>query len=319
MANFFDEHQKELEEQQKDESDHFAPKLYEQASIPGPWHFTVPIVNGANLSDLLSLVNSCKFNKGSAEGVIDNIYLYNSTVNIIRNKEGQILLLLPKAEVAIDLFHSTKEEFIGPVKYDSADHYVKEILDIIGCRGYTFLALDEALNMISLLRRLNDASKITRNKLSGRLEEHPVAHKGAILSEGTSFLENSSWIQTLNSLFHGRHNWACTSSYVYKFGKFDHSLLPYEVFCYECLPYIRIDGDYCIETKAPLDNTHDLSPFDESTRIAIVSCYSPENPEAGGWRGQTGLRFFGIYKLDKRRSKEENHLAFKLYEKELYL
>ena len=116
------------------------------------------------------------------------------------------------------------------------------------------------------------------------------------------------------------HNWACGMSFFNSIDSFKNSLLQYDVFCYECMPYVREEGQYCIETKLPLDASKvNVDNYDENRRIAILTCQSANDPKAEGWQGETALKFLGIYNLDIAKSKEENYLAFKLASKRLYI
>ena len=144
--------------------------------------------------------------------------------------------------------------------------------------------------------------------------------KGDILAQGTHIFKMEFCGVILNKLFYGKHNWACGMSYFNSIDSFKNSLLQYDVFCYECMPYVREEGKYCIETKLPLEASKvNIDHYDENRRVAILACQSANNPEAEGWQGETALKFLGIYNLDIAKSKEENYLAFKLANKCLYI
>ncbi len=287
-------------ERVNNEPNYSSARIAEEDRIVSPWKDCKPLETGANLSTLLKVADDCTLHKGYAKQVIDNLYLYNSTVDIIKSYNGEVLLVLPQAEVVIDLFNPSKGRFIGPVKYSSVDHYISEILKAIKCDGYKFLSLDEALDFSSILLKLNDSPKIT---------------KGEILCNGCGFRDSSLWRKVLNIIFHGNHNWACNMFYY----PLEHNLLRFNVFCYECLPYIKEDGNYCIETSTTIETHKDFEMMDESQEIALLSCFNPNDPNSKRWSGNTALKFLGIFKIDKERSKIENHLAFKLLQKELYV
>ena len=90
------------------------------------------------------------------------------------------------------------------------------------------------------------------------------------------------------------------------------STLPYQVFVYECLPYIREEGNYLIETQMPLDTSSDVNKFSGQTDILMFSCFSSDDPTATSWTGCASMKFLGIYRLDKEKSLNENYLSFRL-------
>jgi hypothetical protein len=145
------------------------------------------------------------------------------------------------------------------------------------------------------------------------LSKKSIAKDTEIIN-GVSVLKERGWRFIMDKLLHGNHNWACSMSYLHAIGKIQSSLLRYNVICYECLPYIREDKDYCIETKWQLDNNiNAIDELEDNKQIAIFACYCPSDQTKEGWSGNTAVKFLGVYKLDKERSKKENHLAFKRF------
>ena len=251
--------------------------------------------------DVVNLAESYDWHrKGSSLQVVENLYLYNSKANIVKI-EDKSLIVLPEAEVVIDLFNNERENFIVPRYKDDVDYYIDEILKVIGREGYVFYSLNDALMAIQILKHV---SPLTKKSIA----------KDTVISDGVSVLDDNSWRFIMNQLLHGDHNWACSMSYWYAMGKIQSSLLRYNVICYECLPYIKEDKDYCIETKLQLDNNIvALDGFEDNKQIAIFACYCPSDQNKEGWRGNTAVKFLGVYKLDKERSKKENHLSFKRF------
>ena len=70
--------------------------------------------------ELLSLIPSIILLSDAGRVVVDNIYYYNSKVDIIKNDEGHNLLILRDAKVVIDLFNFTREMFVGENKTDGS-------------------------------------------------------------------------------------------------------------------------------------------------------------------------------------------------------
>ena len=91
---------------------------------------TYSIQTAISYKELKILIPSIILWSGFADRVLDNIYYYNSKVDIIKNDEGHNLLILRDAKVVIDLFNFTREMFVGDNK---TDEYIEEILKEIGC------------------------------------------------------------------------------------------------------------------------------------------------------------------------------------------
>ena len=258
--------------------------------------------------DVVNLAESYDWHrKGFSMQIAENLYLYNSKANIIK-VEDKSLIVLPESEVVIDLFNSEKEDFIGPQYKDDVDYYINKILKVIGREGYVFYSLNDALMANQILQHVSQWSK----KCIARDTE---------ITNSVSVLKERGWRFIMDKLLHGDHNWACSMSYFYAIGKIQSSLLRYNVICYECIPYIREDKDYCIETKWQLDNNiHAIDELEDNKQIAIFACYCPSDQMKEGWTGNTAVKFLGVYNLDKERSKKENHLAFKRFsDNKLYI
>ena len=274
----------------------------EERTIVSPWKEFKTSENAPNLKTIVEIAEP-----GISVHVARNLFLYNSKAIIIEGPKNQILIDLPDVGVIVDLFHQTKDEFVGITKYNNPESLVEKILATIGKEDYVFNSLNEAQSVIKTF--LKDCYVRTQK-----------IKKGDILAQGTYIFKENYWRVLLNKLFYGEHNWTCSISYLNSIERFKYSLLPYDVICYECMPYIRDDGQYCIETKVPLDASKiNIDDYDDNRHIAILTCLSANNPEAEGWRGETSLKFMGVYKLDISKSKEENHLAFKLATNYLYL
>lgn len=138
-----------------------------------------------------------------------------------------------------------------------------------------------------------------------------IMKKDDIVSDGMGTYANYKWTEDLNTWFQ-KGNWHCNMSYVVLNAHLKNSTLPYQVFVYECLPYIREEGNYLIETQMPLEISSDLNNYSGQTDILIFSCYSPDDPTATSWTGYASMKFLGIYRLDKEKSLKENYLSFRL-------
>ena len=138
-----------------------------------------------------------------------------------------------------------------------------------------------------------------------------ILEKGQIVSQGPG-TTNSKWKEDLDKLFQ-KGNWYCSKYYGPMAMRLKHSTLPYQVVVYECLPYIREDDNYLIETQIPLnDPSVDLNSYSEDTDILVFSCFNPINPSATSWTSHASMKFHGVYRLDKGKSKMENFISFHL-------
>lgn len=272
----------------------------EYSLVVDPWK-QFEEIKSVSLKDVLALAESYDWHrKGFSMGIAESLYLYNSKANIVK-AEDKSLIVLPEAEVVIDLFNNEREDFIGPLYKDNADYYINEILKVIGSEGYVFYSLNDALRANNILQRVSPFSKY-------------CIEKDAVITNGISILKEYGWRFIMDKLLHGNHNWVCSTTYLHAILKMQSSLIRYNVICYECLPYIREDKEYCIETKWQLDNHIDaIDELDDNKQIAIFACYCPSDETKEGWTGNTAVKFLGVYKLDKERSKIENHIAFKRY------
>jgi hypothetical protein len=284
----------------KNEQERNHKRLIGYNIIVTPWK-QFEETKSVNYNDVIKLAESYDWHrKGFSMQIAENLYRYNSKANIVK-VEDKSLIVLPESEVAIDLFNSEQEDFIGPQYKDDVDYYINEILKVIGREGYVFYSLNDALRANNILQRVSPFSKY-------------CIEKDAVITNGISILKEYGWRFIMDKLLHGNHNWVCSTTYLHAILKMQSSLIRYNVICYECLPYIREDKEYCIETKWQLDNDVDtIDNLEENKQIAIFACYCPSDETKERWTGNTAVKFLGVYKLDKERSKIENHLAFKRY------
>ena len=295
--DFLDEIMRQCAEEEYESS---AKIVGEYSLVVDPWK-QFEEIKSVSLKDVLALTESYDWHrKGFSMQIAENLYLYNSKANIVK-AEDKSLIVLPESEVVIDLFNNEREDFIGPQYKDKADYYINEILKVIGREGYVFYSLNDALRANKILQHVSLFSKY-------------CIEKDAVITNGISILKENSWRFIMDKLLHGNHNWVCSMTYLHAIWKMQSSLIRYNAICYECLPYIREDKEYCIETKWQLDNHIDaIDELDDNKQIAIFACYCPSDETKEGWTGNTAVKFLGVYKLDKERSKIENHLAFKRY------
>lgn len=300
--DFLDEIMRQCKESIEEESSINTIALYD--IYVGPWKQFVETVS-VSLKDILDMVNAHDwYRKGFSLQAANNLYLYNSKANIVK-AENKSLIILPEAEVAIDLFHNSKEEFVGTDK--DADYYVMEILKAIGRGGYVFFSLNEALSVNTLL--------LNRKEL-------PVKYlsEGTVIAQANSLLGKSYWSALMNQICHGNHNWVPCMTYLDTLGNLKNQLIDYDVICYESLAYIKEDKDYCIETKVPFEGPDSVQDLDEHKRVAIFACYDPSDPQASLLKGEIALKYLGMYYFDKERSEKGNYVSFKkCYDDRLYI
>ena len=272
----------------------------EEEQIIGRWK--EPDVKKVGYKDLKKIIELIPEKlRADASEVINSISYYKTDVATVTSNDGQVsLLLLDDIGLFIDLFHETKEDFIGQHEFNSTENYIYRILNAIGHPYYTLKSLREA----------NYDSKVFSRVIGWK-----DLMSGDIASGYGNILGKRMFRYVLTDLFRGERNWNCNFSYAAMASKLDYSLLPFHVICYECLPYIKEVKEgketYRIETKLPLDDVN-LDDYSEDIEIAIFSNMCSSDPTAEGWTGETTLRFLGIYNLDKVKSGKENHFAFKL-------
>jgi hypothetical protein len=291
----------EYAEEMKDES--FSGKLAEYDSVVDPWD-QFEEKKSVCLPELLELAKINTIDPGFSARIANNMYLYNSKANIVESSDHKKLVVLPNAEVVIDLCDTC---FEFKLEHNSMDDCINGILHNIKREGYQFLSYKEALATNSVL---------TNQK------RFPVKYlnQGKVLAQGTSLFNNQYWKVLMNMIFHGEHNWAPCITYSDALGKLMSSLLSYDVICYESLAYIKEESGYCIETKVPLENSHVGTGIDEHRRVAIFSCFDPHDPQAEGLSTESALKYLGMYRFDKERSEKENYIAFKLcHDDKLYI
>ena len=141
-----------------------------------------------------------------------------------------------------------------------------------------------------------------------------IMRKDDIVSEGMGTytnIRNEKWMENLDTWFM-KGNWHCSQSYVDSATYLEKSTLPYQVIVYECLPYVKEDGDFLVETQIPLGTSSDINKFSEQTDILIFSCFCPDNPAVTSRTGIASMKFLGIYRLDKEKSQKENYISFRL-------
>jgi hypothetical protein len=265
----------------------------------GPWSCspTKDKVTGGFMQ-LKRLADTVKYNRGEALHVIDFLYLFNSEVFIFSNNfNDEKLLVLPQAEVVIDLYH-----------YEKISKH-EDVLKSISCGDYAFFSLKDACDAIKVLQAISPFKK------------HPISSRNknviTVIAQGSYLLGKDSKLQgrehdfqtnLFNILFHGEQNWGCQQSYAQAVCKLEQSLLPFHIFCYEDSSYIKIDDGYCIETLTLDESKFDSEKYDWTTpkQIALFS------------KDGDTILFYGVFKLDKVKSKSHNSLTFKLFSNELY-
>ena len=266
----------------------------------GPWSCspTKDEVTGG-IKQLKRLADTIKNKPGEALHVIDFLYLFNSEAFVFSNTyNDEKLLVLPQAEVVIDLYHDSKIE-----KYE-------EVKKIIGCGDYTFYSLNDAYDAIQVLQAISPIKK------------YPISIKDnndiTLVAQGSYLLgkdskpkgrEHDFQVNLFNILFHGEHNWKCQQSYDQAVCKLEQSLLPYHIFCYEDSSYFKIDDGHCEEILTLDELRVDFDKYDWTTpkQIAIFS------------KDGDTIKFYGVFKLDKDKSKSNNSLTFMYCSNELYI
>jgi hypothetical protein len=235
-----------------------------------------------------------------ASEVINTLSYYNCDIQSVTSNDGQIsLLLLDDIGLYIDLFHETDEDFIGPHSCDTTAKYIYQILKKIGHELYKF----------QNLKAVNEECKALHKAFRWKDIQRDDIAKGYGEIQGHRFFS-----YVLTQMFRGERNWECGFTYASMSSKLELSLLPFHVICYECLPYIKEErtesGIYCIETNKSVDGVN-LEEYSEHTDIAIFSLVNATDPASSNITGEEILRFLGVYRLDKEKSKKENYFAFK--------
>lgn len=268
-----------------------AQELAKTDSVMAPYSSYEQILSNNTLETLNELALSVDYGKGVADRIIDNIYYYKSKVDIIKNDDNQIFLILRDAKVVIDLFHYLREWLVGE---NNTNTLIEKVLEKIGCESYVFLSLKEAELINDLFRESDKDDTIKRGSIS----------------LGECILGQELWRYTLTTLFYGEHNWACGINYFEMLRKLNDSLLPYQVICYEDSTYIKIENGYCIEGKQPKEYSSEEFESYRNTGIAIFSLDKSSSPNLK-------LIFHGVFELDKERSLQDGYISFKYLKDEL--
>ena len=223
----------------------------------------------------------------------EELYLFNSEVLICCNSyNDDILLILPQAKIVIDYNDSVKNEYKEK----------EEILSCIGCKDYSFYYLHDVDNTIKVLKNI---SPIKRFPISIRNKNDiTVIAQGSYLFGNDSKLkgkEHNFQTNLFNILFLGEHNWRCNQSYAEEVCVLEQSLMPCHIFCYEDSSYIKKEDGYCIEKLTLDESKFDFDKYDWNTptRIAIFS------------KDGDAIKYYGVFRLDKDKSRSNNALTFK--------
>lgn len=293
MSDYFDrdEFRNDFDDPTKDIDDDLDRSPYVDC-----WKGYKEEIKNADLRTLQELANTDKIDPGFALQVVNNLYLYNSTVNIIKNSKDNKLLVLPESEVVIDLFNPTKELFVGKENNVIANECIKDILSIINCPSYHFYFREEALNAIKTIRNI---CKPPKKSIS----------KGEILFQGTFWGEVRAYESILNNIFHGKWNWNMFPYDKSTKDLIEHSLYPYNVICFESPNDINEINNYCIYSKTNLNRIGIKIDDSFYNRYFILFSLISTEKSGGGFKG---IKFLGVYKLDKGKSIEDDYLSLKL-------
>lgn len=292
--NYKDMKPSTLDELDRQEID--APGIIaERGQIMDGWDSPFKSIGYNGIKDLIESKRFDEDLKGQALEILENIFFLDSAFEVIENSTDDRFLLstfesknATPPKIIIDLCHETIDDFFGKYPQNTKGNLEHHLLDKIKRNGFIIYGLKEIRSILSNMKNTNTEKTINR---------------GDIIADCIS--EKKSWKLLMTSLFHGEHNWNVNPSYMTS----KNNLLPYHIMCYESLAYIREDRNYIIETE-PLNNV--CHAIDINQQIAIFACYSTENPDAKRWTGSTSIKFLGKFKIDKVRSEQEKHLAFKL-------
>ena len=267
----------------------------------------------ANLKELLILADSIQGDKHYSQEIVNFIYLFNSKVNLTKfkyaggeYKDEKKLLILPDAHVVINLYNPDNNSFIANIKdreMNTIEECINAILEKNNYGGYDFFSLKEAFEAEELLKRANYYRDCAISK------EEKIVFNNSVIVNCKPLGIIPLWSKTLNILFHGEGNWVIGTSYFNMAKHLENKLLPFNVFCYESLSYLKEEdhGSFIIETEVPLNNT--LTTFTNEEYAIFAKL--PDAP--------CTLIFLGICKIDKKRSLIENHIAYKLFRRSITL
>lgn len=235
--------------------------------------------------------------------VLEDLFYLNSPIEVIKNRKKTKFLLrtTPSKNISpnliIDLCHENTDILFEEIDEDIRESVKSDFPKCIDCIGYSLFGLKDIEDALSIIKKVN---------------RQRIIEKGESIAVGYSLLGEKIHWTIMSLLFHGRHNCTCNMSYESN-ANLCNSILPYHVFCYECLKYIKEEKDCRIETKMDLNQFKGFENVDDNKEIAMFSCCDLDNPEAEGWPAiRTSVKFLGMFKVDKERSMQERHWAFKL-------
>lgn len=282
------------------------------SSVDAVMNITFDNTKQVNVSDALLLLKSC-FEQLSRCKVEDNNYSDCAVVEFLKpssEEQQNEVVTFPKRQiemVVLAIEKILKKQSIDDANIHICDSDSKTIYD-------SCITLDRPLEKEIFANSIFSIfTNLLGKRMSIKINGEPLnlLKKGQIVSEASGTTD-SNWKEYLDKMFQ-KGKWYCSKYYGPMAIHMKLSELPYQVIVYECLPYIREEDNYLIETQIPLnDLSVDLNSYSEDTDILVFSCFNPIDSTATSWTGDASMIFHGVYRLDKGKSKQENYISFRL-------
>ena len=266
-------------------------------------------------------VNNTRLIDYIMQSSVEDIYIIQSEC---LNDKKIVLMIIPALKIGFDLRNRRKKQFF---EHGFKFHKPADIYDAI-MEGLVTTEFKNEIEFISIGFPLNrhkpdrwnfyaiddviknddDHNFISLDVIKKMDKENLIFRKGDDIPQKKNNKIANSPIATflLNSLFKGESNWACGQSYCDVVELLKHSRIEEDVLCYEGLCDFKLEECKLIENRPLRDEFFDEYSFDRT--IVIFSLLDSPNE---------GIKFLGKYKIDKKDSRENKHLSFKLHETRL--
>jgi len=223
------------------------------------------------------------------------------------------LIVIPDAELAIDMEHENIVDFFGAepksVSYDDCkEEVIKYIIDNKEQTDNKEHINISAIYMINdIVMSINGKKYISTDFINKFLSLKPI-YKNDVIRSGVANARNYFWKDLLIEILHGEEgrNWVCDKTYFAKKESLEHSKLPYHAICYEDSHDIELAGNYIIENTKFNALGCDIDSLFNDTNIAIFTKEEILLSKDGG------VKFHGMFIVDKEKSLENGRCTFRL-------